>query len=413
MESRMPSSRNWATVLRKMGDKSGVRVRSELSIEIDFYYRGVRCRESIKLKPTPKNLNYAAKLKARVEHEIAKNEFDYAKHFPGSPKVKFFARMPGDNITIKSYLEGWLQAEKQNVKHSTWRGYDRIVRGHLIPGFGEFSLSDLKRKHVKEWASGRTMTPKTLGNIISPLRIALDDAVEDELIDLNPLAGWKIKRRRIVAGAPSRATIRQIDPLSSEEREAVLGMLNGQSRNFVHFAFWTGLRTSELVALDWSDIDWLRGVVRVSRVLTQGMKEPEQGTKTEAGVRDVKLLAPALDALKLQKAHTFLKGVEVFQNPRTGERWTGDITIRQTLWLPALKRAGVRYRNPYQTRHTFASMMLMAGEHIMWVAKQMGHTDWTFTARTYSRWIPDDAPQAGNKAVATWSQSGHGAPSSS
>jgi integrase len=52
-------------------------------------------------------------------------------------------------------------------------------------------------------------------------------------------------------------------------------------------------------------------------------------------------------------------------------------------------------------------MMLMAGEHCMWVAKQKGHTDWTFTARTYSRWIPDDAPDAGLKAVALWSPSGH------
>jgi hypothetical protein len=51
----------------------------------------------------------------------------------------------------------------------------------------------------------------------------------------------------------------------------------------------------------------------------------------------------------------------------------------------------------------------MAGEWAMWVAKQMGHTDWTFTARTYSRWIPDDAPEAGNKAVALWSPSGHSA----
>ena len=153
-------------------------------------------------------------------------------------------------------------------------------------------------------------------------------------------------------------------------------------------------------------------MVRVSRALTQGATEAEE-PKTEAGVRDVKLLPPALEALKAQKAHTFLKNVEVFQNPRTGDRWTGDQTIRDTLWTPALKRAGVRYRNPYQTRHSYASMMLMAGEHCMWVARQMGHTDWTFTARTYSRWIPDDAPDAGNKAVALWSPSGHSVSASS
>jgi integrase len=370
-----------------MGDKSGVRIGSESSIEIDFYYRGVRCRERIKLPPTDKNLKHCAQWKARIEHEIAKGEFVYANHFPDSPKVKLFARMPGDNITIENYVQAWLQSERQNVRHSTWRGYDRIVRGHIIPTFGAYSLSEFKRKHVKDWTLLHPdIKPKTLGNIISPLRIALDDAVEDELIELNPLAGWKIKRRRTVAGkGPRRSAQRQIDPFSSEEREAILKARDGQARNLMQFAFWTGLRTSELCALDWSDIDWIRGMVRVSRVLTLGMKEPETGTKTEAGARDVKLLQPALDALNAQKAFTFLKDQEVFQHPRKLARWMGDLDIRQRMWQPALKRAGVRYRNPYQTRHTYATMMLMAGEHVMWVAKQMGHTDWTFTARTYSR----------------------------
>src|SRR5689334_20621796 len=99
-----------------MGDKRGVRIRSESSVEIDFYYRGVRCRERLKLQPNDKNLKYAARLKARVEDEIAKNQFDYAKHFPDSPKVKLFGSMPGDNITIEPYLESWLEAERENVK---------------------------------------------------------------------------------------------------------------------------------------------------------------------------------------------------------------------------------------------------------------------------------------------------------
>ena len=53
-----------------------------------------------------------------------------------------------------------------------------------------------------------------------------------------------------------------------------------------------------------------------------------------------------------------------------------------------------------------ASMMLMAGESPQWIASQVGHTDWTFTARTYSRFIPDDAPDAGEKAVQRWGNAG-------
>lgn len=66
-----------------MGNRaSGVRAASKTSIEIDFQYRGVRCRERIRLPPTARNLRYCESLKGRIEHEIATQTFDYAKHFP-------------------------------------------------------------------------------------------------------------------------------------------------------------------------------------------------------------------------------------------------------------------------------------------------------------------------------------------
>jgi len=71
----------------------------------------------------------------------------------------------------------------------------------------------------------------------------------------------------------------------------------------------------------------------------------------------------------------------------------------------AIKKAGVRYRYPYQTRHTYASMMLSAGEHPMWVAKQMGHRDWTMIARRYGRWMPDADASAGSRAEALYGKS--------
>lgn len=89
-----------------------------------------------------------------------------------------------------------------------------------------------------------------------------------------------------------------------------------------------------------------------SRAITQARNGTAETTKTAAGRRSVKLLKPAMESLKAQKAHTFLADVEVFQNRRTLERWAGDGPIRKTMWVPAMKKAGVRYRRPYQTRHT-------------------------------------------------------------
>ncbi|MET3134971.1 integrase [Oxalobacteraceae bacterium GrIS 1.11] len=374
-------------------DGRGVKAASESSIEISFMYRSTRCRERIALKPTAANLKRAENHRAAILHAIATNSFDYAATFPASANAIKFADQKGDVQHLEAYLEAWLDRQKKHLKASTYNGYRKIVTGQLIPWFGQLMLSALRKKDVRERLDPIQATNKTLANIQSVLRKALDDAIEDELIEVNPLAGWcyaKIEAPQVKD---------DIDPFTKEEQAAILAHAPGQGGNLLQFAFWTGMRTSELVALDWGDIDFVRGVVMVTRAITQQSKAAE-GTKTAAGRREIKMLQMAIDALQAQKAHTWLKGEEVFQNPQTGERWAGDQPIRKTLWTWALKRGGIRYRNPYQTRHTYASMMLSAGEHPMWVAKQMGHKDWTMIARVYGRWMPDADTLAGSRAEA-------------
>ena len=71
-------------------------------------------------------------------------------------------------------------------------------------------------------------------------------------------------------------------------------------------------------------------------------------------------------------------------------------------WMHILKRAGIDYRNTYQTRHTYASMMLSQGENIMWVSKQLGHVDVEMVIKTYGRWIPDASTQSGYRPIHDW-----------
>ncbi len=242
---------------------------------------------------------------------------------------------------------------------------------------------------------------KAIRNRLSVLRAALGEAMQDDLIESNPLYGWQWRSKE----APSDDD--DVDPFTAEEQKAILDKLHGQERNLFLFEFWTGMRTSELIALQWGDIDHNRGTVEIRRALTRAaiVKKIEGETpKTKSGRRHVKLLAPALEALQAQKAFTYIANGTIFHNPRTNKRWSGDLVIREA-WKRALKLAKVRYRRPYQTRHTFASMMLTAGESPMWVAQQMGHKDWTMIARVYGKWIKDAQPEAGNKAVAMFSRS--------
>lgn len=379
-----------------MGDqrkRTGVRAVSETTIQIDFTYKTVRCRERIKLQPTPANLKRAELHRSAILDAIERGIFDYATTFPDSPNRLLFAEYKGEGYKLEDWLETWLERQKKHLKSSTYDDYRKIVENTLIPEFGRTNLSDFKRTILREWCDRQTCGNKRLANVQSVLRIALQDAMSDELIEANPLYGWKYERKE----APK--PVDDIDPFATEDQTAILNACRDpQHRNLIQFAFWTGLRTSELVALEWGDIDWRRGIVRITRAMTQAAKEAET-PKTRRGTRDVKLLPPALEAITAQKEHSFLVGGVVFLNPLHGKAWEGDQAIRNSAWAPAIKRSGVRYRNPYQTRHTYASMMLSAGESPIWVAQQMGHSDITMIFRNYGRWIEAKDADSGQKAV--------------
>ena len=278
--------------------------------------------------------------------------------------------------------------------------YRNIIKNQLIPAFGSKPIDDLTLGDIKSFivnkASHEKVTAKTISNIIIPLRRSLAYAVNFHKLSSNPMHGWDIDYNFFTVKKSQKG--KAIKPFTFEERSAILDALTGQNKNLVRFIMWTGLRTSEFIALNWDDVDWRTERLTIDKALTEAADLPER-TKTDAGERTIKLLPEALKALQDQKKYTWDKGVEIFQNPRKNERWTGDQAVRKSMWKPALKKAGVEYRYPYQTRHTFASMMLTDGEQIHWLSKQMGHTDWSFTARTYAKYIEDDDNNAGSKAV--------------
>lgn len=375
---------------------SGVRAISPSSIQIDFTYRGARCRERIKLPPNPRNIRLCENLLGQIRIEIEKGVFDYAAHFPTSKRARQVIEKPATLDDMKTVLDRWLASKENELEHSTIIGYSRIVKNILIPRIGTVALRDFDRAQLRDLVAsfGATVTAKRINNVLGPLRGALDDAVDDDLIKANPMDSFKVRRRAKV-NAPE-----EVDPFSPSEVLAILAACDdAQVRNYCQFNFASGLRTSEMIGLCWSDIDWSRGTVKIRRAWVMGkMKAP----KTDSGVREVSLVAPALAALKAQRAHTLLAGEFVFHDPKTNARWGSDQTIRAGSWQRTLKKAGIRYRYPYQMRHTFASQALSAGENVMWVARQMGHRDWTITAKKYARWIPSIVPDAGDKLAAVW-----------
>lgn len=363
----------------------GVKAASASSIEIEFQYLGERCRERVKCKPTLANLRRLAFFREEILEAIAKGTFDYSSTFPDSKRFKQEPR-PLDK-PLGHWLNVLLDRSEKTSKAST---YDTLRKtcNTLRPHFGQMLLTDIKRRHAREYCEQLTCGNRQTNKLLHALKSAIDCAVEDEVIEANPLVNFKYTK-------PDPVKDNQIDPLSREEAEKLLNAIDGPFKNLVKFALWTGLRTSELVALEWSDIDFVRGYARITKAKTQAARQPET-TKTAAGLRDVKLLPPAMTALHDQKQHSFLLGKQIFLN--NNKPYTGDFQIWNH-WKRALLKSGIRYRNPYQTRHTYASWLLTAGENINWLSKQMGHTNIATTLKHYARYMPDKDDQSGLKAV--------------
>jgi integrase len=372
--------------------KSGIRAASQSSIEIEFMYKGARFKERIKLVPNAANLKYAANLRARIRDDIARGFFDYAAYFPDSKRAQKFSKIPGSAIRITQAIRQWLDSVENQIEHTTYRDYQLAIERVWVPLWGTWRLTELNRTDLKAWIATQSCSLKRIRNLLLPLRGTFAQALEDGLISQNPFTGWTPRKK----SAPKDRE--DIDPFSQEEIGAILGACDGQIQNLFKFAFWTGLRTSELIGLEWQDVDLVSRIITVRRAFVRKRKKTP---KTRASRRSIQLLEPAYEALLNQRKLNLIHD-SVFLNPRTNQPWVGDAPIRRTAWQPALQRAGVRYRYPYQTRHTFASTVLTAGENPIWVAKVMGHADWTMIARIYGRWIPSIAPEAGKKVERLW-----------
>lgn len=347
------------------------------TLYLSFSVNGDRYRESLGLKVSKPNLKHAEQKLQAIKYEISIGNFDYLQHFPNSRKAADFRKKSGSTLLVSDLLNDWLKRMNDKCAYSTLKDYASSVNYHLIPRFGALSVSEVNPSLINEWLAELSISGKRKRNVLIPLRKAMDDAFYDELIDKNPLDRVRAPKHRF----------REPKPFSGEEVKRILSAMEGVGRNFYCFAFETGLRTSELIALRWTDINMNTNSMHISQACVRGLIKE---TKTSFGRRQVPLSIRALECLQEQKGLAESIDGYVFYDPKTKRRWKNDQFPRKRVWKSALEKAGVSYRNPYQTRHTYASRLLSNGENPLKVAQYMGHSDWGMIRKVYGRWISNE-----------------------
>jgi integrase len=367
----------------------------EERIQIAFSYMGVECRE---LQPPGKITQTAIDIAAGLRNEIRRKidhaakglgTFVYSDYFPGSPRALQFGAT-GRRVMLADRLRLTEEAyEKQvangNMSPSTLGGYKKAIHSERVTEFVKGrTIADVKPSELRAFMASVPGTAKHVRNLLTPLRQTFADALNDDLLQFDPFD-------RIDTTALLKKTTKdsdyEVDPFTEQEREQILLAARPDEAPTVRFWLNAGFRPGELIAFKWPKVDWAnrRGRVDLNQVV--GV---EKLPKTAAGIRDVEFNDEAIASLIAQKSVSFEAGQHVFLNPRTGKAWTTDAQLRKTLWVPLLERAGVRYRNPYQCRHTFASRLLTQGHNPWYVADQLGHVDVAMVYRIYGKFIAQD-----------------------
>ena len=232
-------------------------------------------------------------------------------------------------------------------KPSTLRGYEQALREYVYPTLGGAKLQNIRPGDVQRLADtlvGRGLKPSTVRNALLPLRAICRRSLRQGDLRVNPTIGLEIpavrnRRRRVVTPAEAQTLI-QAAPAEDQALWAT--------------AFYAGLRRGELQALQWSDVDLARGVIRVERSWDQ--KQGVIPPKSAAGQRRVPIAAVLRDYLVARRmsapqALVFARGDGTPFSPAT-------ISQRAAR---AWNRAVLHGVTLHECRHTFATLMIAAG----------------------------------------------------
>ncbi|WP_026959130.1 site-specific integrase [Aliagarivorans taiwanensis] len=384
------------------------------SLRIWFMYRGHRCRESLGVPPTKANIKKASQQRSHITYLIRTGAFDYGEAFPESPNLARFG-VNSATITVSQLAQRWLRYKALDISNNTharytsmlktivnYMGPDRFCSDLRQQDFAELrsQLLDAPQNHTNRAKSGRTV--RTVNTYLTIARQMFEFALSNDIVESR---FWEsVKQLKKTRSKP--------EPLSTDEFGRLLAAcLHPQDANLITVAVYTGLRHGELISLAWEDIDLTRRELKVSRNLAS-IGEFVQ-PKTESGERVIKLLSPAVEALQAQQAITKLYPSNAINvvlrekrriridhctfvfNPLVTARGEYEKphysnTSLEDKWTRICKRAGIKRRPPYQTRHTFACWMLSNGANPAYIAGQMGHSTAQMVFNVYGDWIPEN-----------------------
>ncbi|MEU3724348.1 site-specific integrase [Streptomyces sp. NPDC031705] len=314
------------------------------------------------------------------------------------------------SITLADYVTRHWQAGVRGAP-GTVKRVDERVRLHVLPHIGEVALRDVSASVLRGYIATLEgeCAPRYARQILTTLSNVFETAIDDKRLVRNPMRAKSVRWPK----APED----QREAWLLETAQRVRDVINQRYRIAVVVALGCGLRQGEVFGLSPADVDFERGLIRVRRQV-QLLYGRLYFTLPKGGKTRIVDMPPSV-AAEL-RAH-FLRhpavevelpwgGPEADREKRSlplvlattyGNAIRANI-FNDEVWKPALAKAGVipvrekgqrwkasRKDGFHVLRHTYASVILEAGESVVTLARWLGHSSPTITLDHYAHFMPE------------------------
>ena len=293
--------------------------------------------------------------------------------------------------TVEHFLQTWLSdSARPKTRATTYRGYEIVVRRHLIPEIGHIQLAKLTGQDVQRLINLKMqsdLSPRMVQYIHAVLHIALGRAQK---------WGYVVQNVAELVDVPS---VPHFEPefLSVEDARALLHAIQGHRLQALFtVALALGLRKGEALGLRWKSVDFDKQqlVVQTNLQFIEGKFQILE-TKSHAGRRSISLPDVALKALIQHKEQ---QGIEREAAKEDWQEWGLVFTTSRgtpfhasninRMFNQILKKAGMFHLRFHDLRHTCASLLIAQGVHPRMIMEILGHSQISLTMNTYGHIIP-------------------------
>jgi integrase len=308
-------------------------------------------------------------------------------------------------MTVREYLEQWCRDYAEtHVRRRTFEGYRGILDQYILPKLGAVALAKLTPRHVLEMESAllreggekdQGLSPQTVLHVHRVLSSALKNAVKLGMVARN------------VAGAvePPRVTRQETRTLTWEEVYQLLEQVADPLYwTLILLDIQTGLRRSEILGLQWRDVDLPSGTLSVRRAW---IKLPSGGMElTVPKSGRARVVALPGESVELLRSHG--------ARQREAAVGNGDFVFCRSDGNPLdpdwvtqgfrrmADKAGLENFRFHDLRHTHASLMLAEGVHLKVTSERLGHSSIGITGNLYSHVQPTVQREAVERFGAAW-----------